>query len=78
MVTMPVDRQQQLIAGWLDRAIFDVTHLDADPSEPYPPGAADEGETLPPREDTEPPTPPGPPVAPSPNPLPPPPPPPIP
>lgn len=78
MVTMPVDRQQQLIAGWLDRAIFDVTHLDADPSEPYPPGAADEGETLPPREDPEPPVPPGPPVAPSPNPLPPPPPPPIP
>jgi len=78
MVTMPVDRQQQLIAGWLDRAIFDVTHLEADPSEPYPPGAADEGETLPPREDPQPLAPPGPPIAPSPNPLPPPPPPPIP
>jgi hypothetical protein len=76
LVTMPVDQQQQLVAGWLDRARFDVTHLDADWSVAYPPGPADEGEVPPPREDPQPP--PGPPVAPSPNPLPPPPPPPIP
>ena len=76
MVTMPEDQQQKLVAGWLDRAIFDVRNLDAGWDEPFPPSAADEGDALPPREDPQPPTP-EPKFAPSPNPLPPPPPPPI-
>ena len=76
MATMSEEESQALVAGWLDRVVFDVTHLDADPSEPYPPGAADEGEALPPPKETPPPQDAPPAPAPSPNPLPPPPPPP--
>jgi hypothetical protein len=75
MATMPDEERQELVAGWLDRVVHDVTHLDDDPNAGYPPNAADEGEALPPPKDATPPpdAPPGP--APSPNPLPPPPPP---
>ena len=68
MATMPDEQRLELVAGWLDRVVFDVTHLDAEPSEPYPPGAADESAVLPPPKD---------PTPSSPNPLPPPPPPPV-
>jgi hypothetical protein len=78
MATMSEQEAQDLVAGWIDRTVFDVTHLDADPNEAYPPSAADEGDALPPREDPPPPPPPEEPkFAPSPNPLPPPPPPPL-
>ena len=72
MATMPEAESLELVAGWLDRAVFDVTHLDAEPGEPYPPGAADERDVLPPKKDPEPTDPPD-----SPNRLPPPPPPPL-
>ena len=78
MATLPDDERQELVAGWLDRAIFDLTSLDGDPDEPYPPTPADDGDALPPANDPPPSiTPPAPAPAPSPNPLPPPPPPPI-
>jgi hypothetical protein len=71
MATMSEEESQALVAGWLDRVVFDVTHLDSDPNEPYPPGAADEGDAPPPKQAPPPQdTPPEP--APSPNPLPPP------
>lgn len=82
---LPDQERLNLVVGWLARAIFDVANLDKDPSEPYPAGAADEGNSLPPKTDPPPPAPspnplpppPSPnPPAPSPNPLPPPPPPP--
>ena len=76
LAVLPEDEGLNVIAGWLDRAVFDVTHLDEDPDGPYPPSAADDGDTLPPPKEVGPP-PPGPQPAPSPNPLPPPPPPPL-
>ena len=78
MATMTEQQSQELVAGWLDRTVFDVTHLDADPGAGYPPSAADDGEALPPSEDPPPTPAPTPTPAPSPNPLPPPPPPPLP
>ena len=74
LAVLPENESLNVIAGWLDRAVFDVTHLDEDPDGPYPPSGADDGDTLPPPQEVAPP--PGPQVAPSPNPLPPPPPPP--
>jgi hypothetical protein len=73
MATMPDDQRQALVAGWLDRSVFDVTHLDTDLGDGYPPTAADEGNALPPPKDPASQTPE---PVPSPNPLPPPPPPP--
>jgi hypothetical protein len=41
MATMSEAESQALVSGWLDRVVFDVTHLDGDPDEPYPAGPAD-------------------------------------
>ena len=75
MATMSEEESQLLVAGWLNRVVFDVTHLDGDPNESYPPGPADEGDAPPPKQTPPQDTPPEP--VPSPNPLPPPPPPPL-
>jgi hypothetical protein len=78
MATLEDDDRQRLVAGWLDRAIFDLTNLDGEPSEPYPPTPADDdGDALPPPKEPASNSMPAPAPAPSPNPLPPPPPPPI-
>ena len=73
LAVLPEEESLNVIAGWLDRAVFDVTHLDEDPDGPYPPTGADDGDTLPPPKEI---APPAPLLPPSPNPLPPPPPPP--